>query len=126
MTTPLSQFGLFQTRWELGIHGPTDGKWRIVCGTQVIAEAGDRRHAGLIICAPQLYEALDAICSSLVQQDDEGLIEHAPQMEAARQVLDRLYKFLLAAPFPAMPQELRPPSPPAGKEREGDSTPTTT
>lgn len=102
--TPLSRFGLSQTQWMFGEHGVADGRWRIVCGTQIIAEAGDRRHAWLIACAPQLYEALDAIYSSLVQQDDEGLIEHAHQMQAARDVITRFHKGLLEAPFPALPQ----------------------
>lgn len=94
MALILSRFGLFQTDWRFGAH--TRDGWRVVCGDQVIAEVGDRRHAHLIACAPQLYEALDAIVSSLAQQDDEGLIEHAPQMQQARDVIARLYTALLS------------------------------
>lgn len=34
--------------------------------------------------APDLLAALQSIVNSLSENDDEGLVEHAPQMEAAR------------------------------------------
>jgi hypothetical protein len=40
--------------------------------------------ADLIAAAPDLLEALVALVDSLAAADEEGLIEHAPQMEAAR------------------------------------------
>ena len=40
--------------------------------------------ARLIASAPDLLEALNSLVTSLADNDDEGLIEHAPQMQAAR------------------------------------------
>ena len=41
-------------------------------------------NARLIAAAPELLEALQVIVKSLSDQDDEGLIEHAEPMIAAR------------------------------------------
>ena len=41
-------------------------------------------NARLIAAAPELLEALQSIVRSLSDQDDEGLIEHAEPMIAAR------------------------------------------
>ena len=43
-----------------------------------------RANARLIAAAPELLEALQSIVRSLSDQDDEGLIEHAEPMIAAR------------------------------------------
>ena len=40
--------------------------------------------AKLIAAAPELLEALEAIVNSLSEHDDEGMIEHTDQMQAAR------------------------------------------
>jgi len=40
--------------------------------------------ARLIVAAPDLLNALQAIVKSLADQDDEGMIEHAQQMIDAR------------------------------------------
>lgn len=44
-------------------------------------------NARLIAAAPTLLEALEGIVSGLADQDEEGLIEHAPEMEAARKAI---------------------------------------
>jgi hypothetical protein len=41
-------------------------------------------NARLIAAAPDLLSALAALVDSLASADEEGLLEHAPQMEAAR------------------------------------------
>ena len=43
-----------------------------------------KANAILIAAAPELLEALRGLVASLSDADDEGLIEHASQMEAAR------------------------------------------
>ena len=43
-----------------------------------------RDDALLIAAAPKLLEALRSIVASLAEHDDEGMIEHAEQMIAAR------------------------------------------
>lgn len=79
----------------------TAGPWRVVNRARAIAgpkgngevarvserfmdraERGANAH--LIAAAPTLLEALEGIVSGLADQDEEGLIEHAPEMEAAR------------------------------------------
>ena len=47
-------------------------------------EANQEANASLIAAAPDLLAALQAIVKSLVDQDDEGMIEHAQQMIDAR------------------------------------------
>lgn len=55
------------------------------CKGAFIANTGDNKaNARLIAAAPELLEALQAIVKSLVDQDDEGMIEHAQQMIDAR------------------------------------------
>jgi len=41
-------------------------------------------NARLMAAAPELLEALQSIVASLAEHDDEGMIEHAEQMIAAR------------------------------------------
>lgn len=41
-------------------------------------------NARLIAAAPELLKALQSIVASLAEHDDEGMIEHAEQMIAAR------------------------------------------
>ena len=48
---------------------------------------GDAARAKLIAAAPALAEALQALITSLADADEEGLIEHAEQMVAARAAL---------------------------------------
>ncbi len=72
----------------------TPGPWEITWGPTIdiagiaqIPVADDGRHtanARLISAAPELLEALQSIVQSLSDQDDEGLIEHAEPMIAAR------------------------------------------
>lgn len=49
--------------------------------------AESEANAHLIAAAPDLYAALSALVTTLAAQDDEGLIEHAEPMAAARRAL---------------------------------------
>jgi hypothetical protein len=59
-------------------------------GAPVIAEvtpmdySEQSANGRLIAAAPTLLAALERLVASLSEQDEEGLIEHAPQMEEAR------------------------------------------
>lgn len=45
---------------------------------------GSAERARLVAAAPKLLKALQSIVDSLAEHDDEGMIEHAEQMIAAR------------------------------------------
>jgi hypothetical protein len=62
----------------------------VVC--RVFSSGGKARYEAdsrLIAAAPDLLAALRAIVQSLADQDDEGLIEHAEPMIAARAAIAR-------------------------------------
>ena len=67
------------------IHGPngeTIVKWSGFDG--VSKKRTVTANARLIAAAPKLLAALQSIVASLAEHDDEGMIEHAEQMIAAR------------------------------------------
>lgn len=81
--------------WEVGSAFDNYGEIEIAiermtpAGNLVVAVAlgglqGQDANAKLIAAAPDLLAALQAIVKSLVDQDDEGMIEHAQQMIDAR------------------------------------------
>lgn len=64
-----------------GVHSTTVAN---IPAKQTISRDEAEANARLIAAAPELLEALQAIVKSLVDQDDEGMIEHAQQMIDAR------------------------------------------
>lgn len=81
--------------WQVGMAFDNYGETEIAiehmtpAGNLVVAVAlgglqGQDANASLIAAAPDLLAALQAIVKSLVDQDDEGMIEHAQQMIDAR------------------------------------------
>ena len=81
--------------WKVGMAFDNYGETEIAiehmtpAGNLVVAVAlgglqGQDANARLIAAAPDLLAALQAIVKSLVDQDDEGMIEHAQQMIDAR------------------------------------------
>ena len=59
--------------------------------TDGVHAVGERAaNVALIAAAPDLYAALRDIVASLAEHDDEGMIEHAAQMMAARAALARV------------------------------------
>ena len=88
------------------MSGPTKGPWiavevgdsggenpigvyevRTADGHVRVAEFLHEADARLIAQSPALAEALQALITSLADADEEGLIEHADQMVAARAAL---------------------------------------
>lgn len=75
---------------------PTDA-WQVAdCSTGAAFVDGElreisfferRANVRLIAAAPLLLDALEAIVKSLADHDDEGMIEHAAQMVAARSAI---------------------------------------
>ncbi len=75
-------WGTDMVGWEVWTERGSDRICIITAENVGRSEQG--ANARMIAAAPELLEALEGIVSSLVDQDDEGLIEHAPQIEAAR------------------------------------------
>ena len=50
----------------------------------------DKANARLIAAAPDLLEALKSLVKTLVDQDDEGMIEHAQQIINARSIIAKI------------------------------------
>lgn len=65
----------------------TPGPWKAVyvgCNDWDLSGPVTEQDWKLAAAAPELLAALNAIVKSLVDQDDEGMIEHAQQMINAR------------------------------------------
>lgn len=56
-------------------------------GGYLVAESVAPRLMTVVVAAPKLLAALKAIVKSLADADEEGLIEHAEQMQAAREAI---------------------------------------
>jgi hypothetical protein len=71
-------------RLTFDVYAGEDGCYRVGEVSNHNAFPQNAANARLIAAAPQLLEALAAIVSSLAEQDEEGLIEHAEPMQKAR------------------------------------------
>lgn len=75
--------------WNRHIYGPNGLAICFMAHSNGRNPKRDAANARLIAAAPALLEALQAIVKSLSDQDEEGLIEHAEQMVAARAAIAR-------------------------------------